>query len=102
MFAPQLKVADSECSISGVTEESTGTEGMIWDTVDSEDLLLATDTPPPHSEDFCSLSESRYPRLSPADQALARLNRSVSSEPKGQMETPPMDTCDLRCETDLF
>lgn len=102
MFVPQLEVADSECSISGVTGESTATEGMIWDTVDSEDLLLATDTPPPHSEDFCPPSESRSPRLSPADQALARLNRSVSLEPTGQSETPPMDTCDLRYETDLF
>ncbi|KAM6901040.1 rho guanine nucleotide exchange factor 28 isoform 3-T3 [Lycodopsis pacificus] len=79
--------------VSGVTRDSTGTDSGLWDAVDSEDLLPATDTPPPYSEDFYLPSLPCSPPLSPADQALARLNRPVSSEPT--RDSPPMDTCDL-------
>ncbi|KAM7368740.1 hypothetical protein PAMP_013050 [Pampus punctatissimus] len=79
--------ADTRCSVSGVTTDSTGTDSGLWDTVDSDDLLLATDTPPPYSEDS--------PQLSPADQALTRLKRLASSESTNQRGSPPMDTCDL-------
>lgn len=93
---PQVEDADNKCSVLGVTRDSTGTEGGIWDTLDSEDLLLATDTPPPYSGDFYPPSAPCSPPLSLADQALARLSRSASSEPTNQREGPPMDTCDLR------
>ncbi|XP_038589452.1 LOW QUALITY PROTEIN: rho guanine nucleotide exchange factor 28 [Micropterus salmoides] len=83
----------STSKVSGVTRDSTGTDSGLWDTVDSEDLLLATDTPPPYSEDFYSVPCS--PPLSPADQALVRLNDPASSEPTNQTESLPMDTCDL-------
>lgn len=96
LFLPQVDDADSQCSISGVTVDSTETEGMIADTVDSEDLLLVTDTPPPHSEDFHPPSAPCTPLLSPADRALARLNRSAFSEPNSQRGSPPLDGCDLR------
>lgn len=89
---------DDADSIGGVTVDSTETEGMITDTVDSEDLLLVADTPPPHSQDFHPPSAPCTPPLSPADQALARLNRSTSSEPNSQSESPRMDGCDLRHE----
>lgn len=97
-FPPQVDDADSQCSISGVTVDSTETEGMITDIVDSEDLLLVTDTLPPRSEDFHPPSAPCTPLLSPADRALARLNRSASSEPSSQRESPHMDGCDLRYE----
>nr|XP_046230151.1 rho guanine nucleotide exchange factor 28 isoform X2 [Scatophagus argus] len=87
--------ADINNSISGVTRDSTGTDSGLWETEDSEDLLPAADTPPPCSEDFCPSSVPCSPPLSPADQALARLNRLASSEPTNQRKSPPMDTCDL-------
>ncbi|KAM7392557.1 hypothetical protein PAMA_007597 [Pampus argenteus] len=83
----QADDADTRCSVSGVTTDSTGTDSGLWDTVDSDDLLLATDTPPPYSEGS--------PQLSPADQALTRLKRLASSESTNQRGSPPMDTCDL-------
>ncbi|KAK9532337.1 hypothetical protein VZT92_009725 [Zoarces viviparus] len=79
--------------VGGVTRDSTGTDSGLWDAVDSEDLLPATDTPPPYSEDFYLVSLPCSPPLSPADQALARLHRPASSEPT--RESPPVDTCDL-------
>ncbi|XP_041666310.1 rho guanine nucleotide exchange factor 28 isoform X2 [Cheilinus undulatus] len=91
----QPEDVDIKFSIGGVTSDSTGTDGVLWDTVDSEDLHPATDTPPPHSEDFQPpyLPESLL--LSPADQALARLNRPLFSEPLNQRENLTMDSCDL-------
>ncbi|XP_042365599.1 rho guanine nucleotide exchange factor 28, partial [Plectropomus leopardus] len=91
----QEEDTDIKYSVSGVTRDSTGTDSGLWDTVDSEDLLLATDTPPPYSEDFYPPSLPCFPALSPPDQALARLNRPASSELTRQRESPPMDTCDL-------
>ncbi|XP_051267668.1 rho guanine nucleotide exchange factor 28 isoform X1 [Dicentrarchus labrax] len=88
----QAEDADIQYNVSGVTRESTGTDSGLWDTVDSEDLLLATDTPPPYPEDLYSPCS---PPLSPADQALTRLNRPASSETTTQRESPPMDSCDL-------
>ncbi|XP_071321529.1 rho guanine nucleotide exchange factor 28 isoform X2 [Trachinotus anak] len=82
---------DPKYSLSGVTRDSTGTDNGLWDTVDSQDLLLATDTPPPYSETFYPCS----PLLSPAHQALARLNRPICFEPTNERDSPPMDTCDL-------
>ncbi|XP_019124676.1 rho guanine nucleotide exchange factor 28 isoform X2 [Larimichthys crocea] len=83
---------DIQYHIGGVTRDSTGTDSGLWDTVDPEDLLPTTDTPP---EDFYLPSEPSSTPLSPADQALARLNLSTSSELTNQREDPPMDTCDL-------
>ncbi|XP_044031288.1 rho guanine nucleotide exchange factor 28 isoform X2 [Siniperca chuatsi] len=94
----QAEDADIKYSTSivhGVTRDSTETDGGLWNTMDSEDLLLATDTPPPNSEDFYPPSEPCSSPLSPADQALARLNSLASSEPTNQRESPPMDICDL-------
>lgn len=91
-----MEDADRKFSIVGVTRDSTGTEGGIWDEQDSEDLLLVTDTPPPYPGDFYTPSPPGTPPLSLADQALARLNRSTSSEPTNPRASPPMDTCDLR------
>lgn len=88
--------ADSRCSISGVTVDSTATEGLVTDAVDPEDLPLIPDTPPLHSEDSYPPPEPCSSPLSPADRALARLSRSASSEPTSQRESPPMDVCDLR------
>ncbi|XP_032395528.1 rho guanine nucleotide exchange factor 28 isoform X3 [Etheostoma spectabile] len=83
-------------SISEVTRDSTGTDSGLWDTVDSDDLLLlATDTPPPYSDEFYTASLPCSPPLSPAGQALSRLSRTASSEPTDPRESPPMDTCDL-------
>lgn len=96
VFLPQVDDANTGCIISGVTSDSTGTDSGLWDTVDSEDLLLATDTPPPYSEDSYPPSVPCSLPLSPADQALTRLNRLASSEPTNQRDSPPMDTCDLR------
>lgn len=90
--------AGSQCSISGVTVDSTETEGVITDTVDSEDLLLLTDTLPPHLEGFHSPSAPCTPLLSLGERALARLNRSASSEPNSERESPGVDSCDLRYE----
>ncbi|KAM8743943.1 rho guanine nucleotide exchange factor 28 isoform 4-T4 [Acanthopagrus schlegelii] len=87
----QAEDAEIKYSVSGVTGDSTGTDGRLWDAVDSEALLLATDTPPPCPEDFNSPSVFFSPQISPADQALARLTRPACS----QRESPPMDTCDL-------
>lgn len=87
---------NSKCNVDGVTSDSTGTDCGLWDTVDSDDLLLATDTPPPSSDD-------RHPPpfpLSPADQALARLSRAAVSEAANHSDrdggSPTMETCDLR------
>ncbi|KAM3599229.1 uncharacterized protein V6R79_002353 [Siganus canaliculatus] len=86
----QVEDADVKFSVGGVTRDSTGTDtGLELGSVASKDLLLATDTPPPDSEAFYLPSAACSSPLSPADQALARLNRSTSSE------SPPMDTCDL-------
>uniref|UniRef100_A0A3B5AMK6 Rho guanine nucleotide exchange factor 28-like n=1 Tax=Stegastes partitus TaxID=144197 RepID=A0A3B5AMK6_9TELE len=90
----QTQGDDGKYGVSGVTSDSTGTDGGLWDTVDSEDLLLATDTPPPYSEDY-SPSVTGSPPLSPVIQALTRLTRPASSELIDQRDSPPMDTCDL-------
>lgn len=90
-FSPQ--VDDIKYALSGVTRGSTGTDGGLWT---SEDLLLATDTPPPFSEDLYPPSAPSSPVLSPVDQALDRLNRPASSEQNSQRDSPPMDACDLR------
>ncbi|XP_018529451.1 rho guanine nucleotide exchange factor 28 isoform X2 [Lates calcarifer] len=93
---PQADSVDLKYSVTGVTRDSTGTDSSLWDTVDSQDLLLATDTPPPCSEEnFFPHSEPCSPPPSPADQALARLNRPTSFEPTNERYSPPMDTCDL-------
>ncbi|XP_056259969.1 rho guanine nucleotide exchange factor 28 isoform X2 [Seriola aureovittata] len=86
---------DLKYSISGVTRDSTGTDSGLWDTVDSQDLLLATDTPLPFSENFYHNSVPCSLPLSPPDQALARLNRPICFEPTNERDSPPMDTCDL-------
>ncbi|TDH02260.1 hypothetical protein EPR50_G00171190 [Perca flavescens] len=87
---------DIKCSVREVTRDSTGTDSGLWDAVESDDLLLlATDTPPPYSDDFYTASIPCSPPLSPAGQALARLSRPASSEPTDARESPPMDTCDL-------
>ncbi|KAM6975874.1 rho guanine nucleotide exchange factor 28 [Tautogolabrus adspersus] len=86
---------DINYTVCGVTSDSTGTDNSLWDTVDSEDLLPATDTPPPHSEDCHAQFLTDSLQLSPANQALARLSRPLFSEPTNQRESPPMDTCDL-------
>ncbi|XP_073333999.1 rho guanine nucleotide exchange factor 28 [Pagrus major] len=91
----QVEDGDIKYSVSGVTGDSTGTDGRLWDAVDSEALLLATDTPPPYSEDFDPPSVFFSPQISPADQALARLTCPASSDSTNQRESPPMDTCDL-------
>ncbi|XP_029371284.1 rho guanine nucleotide exchange factor 28 isoform X2 [Echeneis naucrates] len=79
---------DLKYGVSGVTTGSTGTDSGSWDEVDSRDLLLATDTPPPYSETLYPHSVLCSPPLSPPNKALARLNRPVTFD-------PPMDTCDL-------
>ncbi|XP_028274419.1 rho guanine nucleotide exchange factor 28 isoform X2 [Parambassis ranga] len=86
------QVDDIKYTLSGVTRDSTGTDGGLCG---SEDLLLATDTPPPFSEDLYPPSAPGSPVLSPVDQALDRLNRPASSEQNSQRDSPPMDTCDL-------
>ncbi|XP_034564779.1 rho guanine nucleotide exchange factor 28 [Notolabrus celidotus] len=91
----QVVDEDTKFSVSGVTSNSTGTDGSLWDIVDSEDLHPAPDTPPPLSEDFHPPSSPYSLALSPADHALARLNRPTFSETTNQRESPPMDTCDL-------
>lgn len=62
----QADDADTTFSIGGVTRDSTGTDGGLWG--------AEVDTPPPLSGDPPSAL------LSPADQALARLNSLSSSE----------------------
>ncbi|XP_029940888.1 rho guanine nucleotide exchange factor 28 isoform X2 [Salarias fasciatus] len=80
--------------VSGVTRDSTGTD--MWDSVSSEDLLLATDTPPPYSEGSPPPPLRCSPPLSPLDQALFRLNRPASSERQTPArDSPPMDCCIL-------
>ncbi|XP_056875134.1 rho guanine nucleotide exchange factor 28 isoform X1 [Takifugu flavidus] len=91
----QVDDADSQCSISGVTVDSTETEGVIMDAVDTEDLLLVNDTPLHHLEDSHPPSAPCTPPLSPADQALARLHHSASSECNSLRGSPPPDSCDL-------
>ncbi|KAK1883401.1 Rho guanine nucleotide exchange factor 28 [Dissostichus eleginoides] len=87
--------ADLQYSVSGVTRGSTGTDSRLWDTVDSDDFLAATDTPPPYSEEFFLPSLPCSPPLSLADQALARLKSPTSSESTNERENSPMETCDL-------
>eukprot|EP00066_Takifugu_rubripes_P013711 XP_011602977.1 PREDICTED: rho guanine nucleotide exchange factor 28-like isoform X2 [Takifugu rubripes] len=91
----QVDDADSQCSISGVTVDSTETEGVIMDAVDTEDLLLVNDTPLHHLEDSHPPSAPCTPPLSPADRALARLHHSASSECNSLRGSPPPDSCDL-------
>ncbi|XP_069556899.1 rho guanine nucleotide exchange factor 28 [Brachyistius frenatus] len=86
---------DFKYRVSGAARGSTGTDGGLWDIVDTEDLLLATDTPPPYSEGFYPPSVPCSPQLSPVDRALTRLNGPASSERTNQRDSPPMDTCDL-------
>ncbi|XP_026210237.1 rho guanine nucleotide exchange factor 28 isoform X2 [Anabas testudineus] len=90
----QLEDVDIKYSISGVTRDSTGTDSGLWDTVDSEDLLQATDTPPPCSDVFCLPSVPSHP-LSPVDQSLARLNCPNFFETTNHRHSPTMDACDL-------
>lgn len=91
VFVPQAEDADITYSIDGVTGDSSATDCGPWDPeVSVGDLLQATDTPPPfHSEDPHTASVL----LSPADQALARLQR--------HRETAAMDSCDLRYQTQM-
>lgn len=96
MFSPQANDVNIKYNVSGVTRYSTGTDGSLWDTINSEEILLATDTPPPFSEDFYPSSASGSPLLSPVDLALTRLIRPASSEQADQRGSPPMETCDLR------
>nr|XP_015798547.2 rho guanine nucleotide exchange factor 28 isoform X2 [Nothobranchius furzeri] len=77
---------DFRYRVCGVTRDSTETDDNLWDTDD----LLATDTPPPHSED---LHPPSCP-LSPVDQALTRLNRSVSTQQTNHRDSPTRETCD--------
>ncbi|XP_051794630.1 rho guanine nucleotide exchange factor 28 isoform X2 [Acanthochromis polyacanthus] len=91
----QTQAEDVKYGLSGVTSDSTGTDGGSWDTLDSEDLLIVTDTPPPYSEDFSSPSGNCSPPLSPVIQALTRITRPASSEVIDQRDSLPMDTCDL-------
>ncbi|XP_011602975.2 rho guanine nucleotide exchange factor 28 [Takifugu rubripes] len=91
----QVDDADSQCSISGVTVDSTETEGVIMDAVDTEDLLLVNDTPLHHLEDSHPPSAPCTPPLSPANRALARLHHSASSECNSLRGSPPPDSCDL-------
>lgn len=91
----QADDVDIKYNVSGVTRDSTGTDGSLWDTISSEEILLATDTPPPFSEDFYPSSASCSPLLSPVDLALTRLIRPTSSEQTDQRGSPPMETCDL-------
>ncbi|XP_035766272.1 rho guanine nucleotide exchange factor 28 [Neolamprologus brichardi] len=91
----QANDVDIKYNVSGVTRDSTGTDGSLWDTINSEEILLATDTPPPFSEDFYPSSASGSPLLSPVDLALTRLIRPASSEQANQRGSPPMETCDL-------
>ncbi|KAK2818736.1 hypothetical protein Q5P01_024297 [Channa striata] len=91
----QILTQQTQVSVSGVTRDSTGTDSGLWDTVDSDDLLLATDTPPPGPEDVhLTRVPSSHP-LSPADQALARLNHLTFIEKIHHRDSPPVDTCDL-------
>ncbi|XP_063745546.1 rho guanine nucleotide exchange factor 28 isoform X1 [Eleginops maclovinus] len=88
----QEEDADIKYSVSGVTRGSTVTDSGLWDTMDSDDFLPATDTPPPYSEKYflpCS------PPLSLPDQGLTRLKSPSSSESNKETENSPMDTCDL-------
>ncbi|XP_067341357.1 rho guanine nucleotide exchange factor 28 isoform X3 [Channa argus] len=91
----QVDDVDIKYSVSGVTRDSTGADSGLWDTVDSDDLLLATDTPPPIPGDVRLPHEACSHPLSPADQALARLNRRTSFDKTNRRDSPPMDTCDL-------
>ncbi|XP_023121248.2 rho guanine nucleotide exchange factor 28 isoform X2 [Amphiprion ocellaris] len=91
----QTQAEDVKYGVGGVTSGSTGTDGGLWDTLDSEDLLLATDTPPPYSEDFYSPSGTCSLPLSPVIQALTRITRPTLSEAIDQRDSLPMDTCDL-------
>uniref|UniRef100_A0A3Q2DL33 Rho guanine nucleotide exchange factor (GEF) 28a n=1 Tax=Cyprinodon variegatus TaxID=28743 RepID=A0A3Q2DL33_CYPVA len=84
---------DIKFRVDDVTSDSTNTDGSLWD---PEDLLLATDTPPPHShlrELPASLPSSLS--LSPVDQALTRLIRRPSTEPNSHRDSPTMETCDI-------
>lgn len=92
-FRPQATDVDATYRVSGVTGDSVGTDGCLWD---SEDLLLATDTPPPCLGHFYPSSIAASQLLSPVDEALTRLNRPASSEWTDQRDSPPMETCDLR------
>ncbi|XP_072228775.1 rho guanine nucleotide exchange factor 28 isoform X4 [Leuresthes tenuis] len=87
----QAAGVDIKYRVGGVTRDSTGTDGSIWDTED----LLATDTPPPCSEDFEPASIPCSLPLSPVDQTLTKLNHPASSEQTNQRDSPPMETCDL-------
>ncbi|XP_026153056.1 rho guanine nucleotide exchange factor 28 isoform X3 [Mastacembelus armatus] len=88
----QADDVDFKFSISGVTRDSTGTDSGIQNT---EVLLIATDTPPPHPKDLCLHSVPCFPPLSPAVQALTRLNHPTSYESTIHRDSPPMDSCDL-------
>ncbi|KAG7498232.1 rho guanine nucleotide exchange factor 28 isoform X4 [Solea senegalensis] len=92
---PQADNVDLKYSISGVTRESTGTDCELWDPVDTHDILLVTDTPPPYSEIIYPDSGQCSHRRSLADQALARLNRLTSIETTNERDCLPMDTCIL-------
>ncbi|KAM4719475.1 rho guanine nucleotide exchange factor 28 isoform 2-T2 [Anableps anableps] len=85
---------DIKLRIDDVTSDSTGTDGSLWD---PEDLLFATDTPPPHShlEDLLPASVPSSLSLSPVDQALMRLSRRPATEPNSHRDSPPMETCDI-------
>ncbi|KAM4532647.1 rho guanine nucleotide exchange factor 28 isoform 6-T7 [Fundulus diaphanus] len=85
---------DVKFKVDDVTSDSTGTDGSLWD---PEDLLLATDTPPPHShlEDLLPASIPGSLSLSPVDQAITRLSRRPSTELNSHRDSPPMETCDI-------
>ncbi|CAB1455847.1 unnamed protein product [Pleuronectes platessa] len=86
----QLDDVDLTYSVSGVTSDSTGSDSGLWDALDTQDLLLTTDTPPPCPENLCPQLHS-----SPADQALAKMSCPTSFEPTDERDSPPMDACDL-------
>ncbi|CAB1332340.1 unnamed protein product, partial [Coregonus sp. 'balchen'] len=86
----------AKVSVAGVTL----TDSSVWNTVDSEVLLLqATDTPPPLPS--FGLEEQQSPFVSPsplpslADRALARLNSQSHSYLTNQRGSPPLESPNL-------
>lgn len=92
----QVEHEDIQLSVSGVTSDSTGTDGRLWDAADSEDPPPEVDTPSLISEDLHPRSSLFSLTSSPADQALSRLTHPTFSESNNQKECLPVDTCDLR------
>ncbi|XP_013883841.1 rho guanine nucleotide exchange factor 28 [Austrofundulus limnaeus] len=72
--------------VGGATRDSTGTDGTLWNT---EDLFLATDTPPPGLGNSvpCSLP------FSPVDHT--KLDWPHAAEQNDQKDSLTIETCDL-------